>query len=375
MNMQEARAEWLADRQALEEAGLVLPGVQMYLPDEWKRLPLDQVARLAMDALGPPTLTQNTLVTDPASAIPAILTTAIDPEVIRVVFSPLNFPEILDERKAGDWIEDTRMFPVVEMTGEVSSYGDFNSNGRAGVNLNWPQFQSYLFQTFVKYGERELARAGLARINYASELDISAADLLNRYQNLTYAYGVNGLQNYGILNNPYLSAALTPATKAAGGTSWFSGNNPNATANEVYNDIVAMVAQLVAQTNGAIDIKDPMTLTMSPQSEIAMTFANSFGVYVEALLKKGYPNLKVKTAPQYGKQSTTNPQGFSAAGNLVQLIADKIQGQKVAYCAFNEKLRKHKIIPEASAWHQKSTSGTWGVILRIPAGVVSMLGV
>jgi hypothetical protein len=155
----------------------------------------------------------------------------------------------------------------------------------------------------------------------------------------------------------------------------FNGNTPNATANEVYNDIVALVNKIVAQTNGALNIKSPMTLTMSPQSEIAMTFANSFGVFVENLLQKGYPNMKVKTAPQYGTQSTTNPQGFSSAGNVVQLIADKIQGQTVAYCAFNEKLRAHKIVPELSAWMQKHTSGTWGTILLSPVAVVVMIGV
>jgi hypothetical protein len=363
MNRQEARAKWQAQRAALEEKGLILPGVQMYLPDEWKR-----DFRLALDA-------QPTLSTDPTSGIPWMLTTVIDPEIIRVVFAPLQFAKILGEEKRGDWLEETRMFPVVEHTGEVSSYGDFNNNGRAGVNLNWPQFQSYLFQVFEIYGERELERAGLAKINYVSELGLASADLLNRYQNLTYGFGIAGLQNYGILNNPFLSAALTPALKAAGGTTWFSGNNPNASANEVYNDIVAMVTKLVAQTNGALDIESPMTLAMSPQSQVAMTFANSFGVYVKDLLKEGYPNLKVKTAPQYGTQSSTNPQGYSTAGNYVQLIADQIQGQRVAYAAFNEKLRAHKIIPEPSSWKQKKTSGTWGTILRMPVGVVSMLGV
>jgi hypothetical protein len=363
MNVQEARSEWQAHKAMLEEKGVVLPSVTMYLPDEWKK-----DFHLAMDAAG-------TLTTDPNGAIPSLLTTVIDPQVIRVAFTPLQFAKILTERKAGDWLEETRIFPVVEETGEVSSYGDFNNNGRAGVNLNFPNFQSYLFQTFVRYGERELERAGLAKINYVSELGVSAADLLNRYQNLSYAFGINGLQNYGIINNPYLSAYLTPATKAAGGTTWFSGNSPNATANEVYNDIVALVEKLISQTNGVIELDDPMTLAMSPSSALALRFANSFGVYVRDLLKEGFPKMKIMTAPQYGQQTTTNPQGYSAAGNAMQLIVDEIQGQRVAYAAFNEKLRSHKIIAEPSAWQQKQTSGTWGTILRMPLGVTGMLGI
>lgn len=372
----EARAAFRADRAMLEERGVVLPfSMQRYLTEREKRNGV-----LAMDATVTgfqPGLSglPGPLSTDPNAALPWMLTSAIDPEIIRVIFSPLDFAEILGERKAGVWTEQTRFFPIVEATGEVTTYDDYATGGRAGANFNYPQLQSYLFQTVLQYGELQIDRAGLAKINWVSELGLAAADLLNRFQNLTYAFGVQNLQNYGILNQPFLSAALTPATKAWGGTGWFNSGSPAATANEVYNDIVAMVTQLVAQTNGAMNIKSPMTLAMSPQSEIAMTFANSFGVFVEALLKKGYPNLKVKTAPQYGTRNANNPQGFSAAGNFLQLIPDAIMGQTVAYCAYNEKLRAHKIIPKLSSWEQKETSGTWGTVVRSPVAIVGMIGV
>lgn len=367
MNRQEAIERWNQLRPQYEAGGLILFGTKMLVPDEMKASNAS-IAQLAMDAAG-------TLVTDPNSAIPAMLTTAIDPDVIRVVFTPLQFAKILTERKAGDWLEETRMFPVIEETGEVSSYDDFSNNGRAGVNFNYPQFQSYLFQTMVGYGERETERAGLMRINYVSELQGAAAGLLNRFANLAYGFGVAGLQNYGIINNPYLSAYLTPAIKANGGTAWFNGNNPNATANEVYNDILALWTQMIAQTNGAVDFDAPATLALSPQSMLATKFANAFGVYVEDLLKKGFPNMKITSAPQYGTKSTVNPQGYSAAGNAMQLIIDTVDGQKVAYAAFNEKLRTHKLIPEPSSWKQKMSSGVWGTILRMPFAVTGMIGV
>lgn len=370
----EATAAFQADKAMLSAKGVVLPGtMRRYLTEGEKAngIAMDAVTgyQAGMNGLPGP------LSTDPNAALQWMLTSAIDPEIVRVIFSPLEFAEILGERKAGVWTEQTRFFPIVESTGEVSSYDDYVNNGRAGANFNYPQLQSYLFQTIIQYGELQIDRAGLAKINWVSELGLAAADLLNRYQNLSYAYGIQGLQNYGILNSPYISAPLTPATKAWGGTGWFDNGSPAATANEVYNDIVALVTQLVAQTNGALDIMSPMTLAMSPQSQIAMTFANSFGVYVKALLKEGYPNMKIKTAPQYGQQTTNNSQGYSPAGNYVQLIADKIQGQTVAYCAYNEKLRAHKIVPELSAWKQKQTSGTWGAVIRSPVAIASMIGV
>lgn len=372
MNRQEAIERWNQLKPQYEAGGLVLHGCRMLLPDEYKQSTASIRAladQMAMDAAG-------TLVTDPNSSIPAMLTTTIDPDVIRVIFTPLQIAKILGgERKAGDWLEETRMFPVIEETGEVSSYDDFSNNGRAGVNFNYPQFQSYLYQTMVGYGEREVERAGLMRINYVSELQSAASGLLNRFGNLAYAFGITGLQNYGLLNNPYLSAYLTPAVKAAGGTTWFNGNTPNATANEVYNDFLAVVTQLIAQTNGAVDMDSTMTAALSPQSQLALKFTNAFGVSVADLLKQGFPNLKIVPAPQYGTRSAVNPQGYSLAGNALQIIVDNVDGQKVAYPAFNEKLRTHKLIPEPSAWKQKMTSGTWGTITRMPFAIAGMLGV
>lgn len=368
MDRNAAIAAWNEVKDVYAANGLILPLVRMMVPDEFKNSNMS-LNQLAMDAAG-------TLSTDPNSALPSLLTTAIDPDVIRVVFAPLQIAKILGgERKAGDWLEETRIFPVVEETGEVSSYDDFSNNGRAGINFNYPQFQSYLYQTFVAYGERETERAGLMRINYVGELTSAASGLLNRFGNLAYAFGLVGLQNYGLLNNPYLSAYLSPAVKAWGGTTWFNNGSPAATANEVYNDILAVVEQIINQTNGAVEMDTPMTLGLSPQSQLAMKFTNSFGVSVAGLLKEGFPNMKIVPAPQYGQKTSTNNQGYSAVGNAFQIIVDKIDNQKVAYPAFNEKLRAHKLIPEPSAWKQKMTSGVWGTITRMPIGISGMLGV
>ncbi len=369
MDRNQAIAAWSEVRDVYEANGLILNGARMLVPDEWKNVGQKSLAKLAMDAAG-------TLSTDPNSALPSLLTTAIDPEVIRIVFAPLQIAKALGgEVKKGDWLTETEIFPVVEETGEVSSYDDFSNNGRAGINFNYPQFQSYLYQTFVAYGERETERAGLMRINYVGELTSVASGLLNRFGNLIYGFGLTGLQNYGIINNPYLSAYLSPAVKAWGGTTWFNNGSPAATANEVYNDFLAVVEQIIAQTNGAVDMDAPMTAIMSPQSMLAMTFTNSFGVSVADLLKKGFPSLKIMSAPQYGQRTTSNSQGYSTVGNLFQIIVDRIDNQKVAYPAFNEKLRSHKLIPEPSSWKQKMTSGVWGTITRMPVGISGMLGV
>lgn len=347
-----------ADFAALESQwGIVMPEAREYLPDAYRHN-----FALAMDA-------QPTLVTTANSAIPAYLTQWVDPEIVKVLVAPMKGAEILGEVRKGDWLTETALFPVVENTGEVSSYGDYNNNGRVGANANWPQRQSYLYQTITEWGERELERADLARLSWASQLNLASVQVLNKFQNKTYFFGVSGLQNYGILNDPSLSAALQPGPKAYGSQAhgpWVTAGVVTATANEIYSDIQSLYIQLVAQqAQGAIDMATPMKLCMSPGSSIAMTATNMYNVNVADLLKKNFPNLRIETAPEYA----------TAAGNVVQLIADQVQGQDTGYCAFNEKLRAHPVIREMSAFKQKKTQGTWGAIIKQPFAISQMLGV
>ena len=143
-----ARAAWGMDRSEWEGRGVILRDVQSYLPQGWKRnntLAQDEMAKMAMDMAyggfghngGPPLAMDAPFLmqTDPNSAVPALLTTTIDPDIFRVLFAPNRAAEALGgEIKRGTWLDDIIYFPVVDATGEVSSYGDYNENGNAGIN-------------------------------------------------------------------------------------------------------------------------------------------------------------------------------------------------------------------------------------------------
>lgn len=107
----------------------------------------------------------------------------------------------------------TAQFPVVESTGQVSSYGDYNNNGQVNANVNWVARESYLYQTITQWGELELDRYGEGRIAWAQQLNTASALTLNKFQNKSYFFGVAGLKNYGILNDPNLPASITPAQR------------------------------------------------------------------------------------------------------------------------------------------------------------------
>lgn len=324
-----------------------------FLPSEYKRN-----FNLALDA-------QPTLVTTANSGIPGWLAAYVDPEVIRIVQTPNKGAEILGETKIGDWTTETATFNLVENTGEVAPYGDWNNNGRSDANNDYVNRASYLFQTVVMYGDLQVDRAGLARLNWVSEVQTSAALTLDKFMDYSYHFGINGMANYGMLNEPNLPAAVTPSTKAAGGTKWVNNGVIVATANEIYNDLQSLVMDVVGRTASRVQKTDAFKLVMPPQSDVALMATNQFGISVMDLLQKNFPNLTVVTDPRHA----------TASGNVVQLWADRFNGTQTATNAFNEKLRDHQIVRQLSAYAQKKTSGTFGCVVKAPLAMSQMLGV
>lgn len=372
VSVSEARTLFQSDRPMLERAGIIAHDAISYRADDWKHdwnaVPLDL---LGMDAAPIPYPT----VTPTSAGIPVFLSTTLDPNAVRVMFSTPGIGKILGEVKKGTWVDQTWMIPVIEHSGTVSTYGDYSEDGGSTANVIYPQRQSYHWQTFRRYGEREMDAYGLAKVNYANEVDEASATVMMQYQNWVYAVGVAGLQNYGILNDPALSAAIAPGVKTAGnGNVWMFGNQINATANEVYNDITALFTVLVNQTGGLVESDDELILNLAPISAVALKATNTFNVNVAALLKDNFPNIRIQTEVRYGAYSATNPQG-NQAGSLVQLIAPKVQGQETGFSAYTERMRTFPIFRRHSAYEQKVVSGSWGTILRLPMAVATMVGV
>lgn len=338
--------------------GIVFPGAVDYRTSQ---VGMDAAHSLLFDA-APTNALQSQLITVGNAGVPAYLSNFLDPELTRVLTTPPKAAEIFGEAKKGDWTTMTAQFPLVESTGEVSSYGDLNNNGLSGANVNWEPRQSYHYQTFTRWGDKELEMAGLAKIDWAAEQNIAAALNFVKFQNKTYFFGVVNLDNYGLLNDPSLNPSIVPSTKTAGGTTWNAG-----TGTEIWNDILALFTQLQTQLNGNISMDDELTLAMSPliQANMAKPMSLTYGTTtVEDIFKKTFKKAKIETAVEYN----------TASGQVVQLFAKTVQGQKVGFCAFTEKMRAHAIVRDTSATYQKKSAGTWGTIIKIPAAIASGLG-
>lgn len=299
---------------------------------------------------------QPELVTAPNAGIPAWLTNYFDPRIINVAVSPMQATEIVgSEEKKGDWTTTHAQFISVELTGETAAYGDFNNNGSSGANLNFPIRQSFLYQTFSNWGELQMARAGNARVDWANKVNEASILVLNKYQNASYFYGVAGIPNYGLLNDPNLYASI------AASAPW---NATTTTPEQVYEDIRRLYLQMQYQSGGTIRMDAPMTLAMSNTLEPALDKTNTFGLSARNQLAKHFKGLTVKTAVEYQ----------TGAGQLVQLICNKVNGQETAVTAYTEKLRAHAVVVASSSWSQKKSQGTFGTVIFNETAIASLLG-
>jgi hypothetical protein len=347
-------SQFAADAAWLEQDwGIVAPHAQDWLSPELRRN-----FSMVMDA-------QPTLVTTPSAGIPFYFTQYIDPEAVRILQTPNKGAEIYGEEKTGDWTTQTALFNLIENTGEVRSYGDFNANGRSDVNASWESRQAYLFQTVIEYGDLEVDRAGEARLNLVAEKQRAAALTLDKFQDFAYHFGISGLANYGILNEPSLPSALTPTTKAATGVKWVNAGQVVAQASEVYADFQMLFNQLTANSFGYIDMNTRFKLVFPNSVASAFSAVNQFGITVREFISKTFPNVEYVTDPRYA----------TVSGNVVQLIAESFNGAKTGRCAFNEKMRDHLVVRDLSSYKQKRTAGTFGFVLKYPLGVAQMLGV
>jgi hypothetical protein len=327
--------------------GIIIPDVQGYVMDG-----IAKNYQMAADA-------QPSLVTVSNNGIPAFLSTWIDPKIITVMVSPNSAAKILGEEKKGDWVTRTAVFPMVESTGTTSSYGDYSKAGATSANAQFPARQSFHYQTITEWGQKQLAEAGLAQIDWAQRLNIASVMVLDKFQNNSYFYGIGGLQNYGLLNDPALPAAILPSTKVAGGRTW-----ANATPNEIYADIQALFAQLVTQTSGLIEPTTKMVFATTPVVSIYLSNKNGFGLSVWDMMKDTFPNIRFESATQYA----------TSAGNMAQLIAEEVDGQETGTVAFTEKMRAHAVVADVSSWKQKKSQGTWGAIIYLPMAFAQMIG-
>jgi hypothetical protein len=310
--------------------------------------------KIAMDAA---------LTTTTNQGIPAWMTLYTHPQVIEVLLGKRAAEDIYPPQKTGTYGDKTAQFPIVEYTGSVAPYDDYATEGSSGYNANWPTREAYYFQNYSEWGDLEMAVMSKGKIEAAAMKQRSAAIKIKIAHNKMWFFGVSGLKNYGILNDPNLSAPIAPTAGDVGDT-W-----EEKTTKEIYADVLALFTQLNQQAGAILkdgwSMSDRLLLCVSNMVAPALHKATDYNISALDMIKKAFPALDIVTAPEYS----------TGGGELVQLIAPSLDGQDTGLLGYVELMKVHGIVRRESSFREKNSAANFGCVIRQPFAIAQMLGV
>lgn len=310
-------------------------------------------------------LAQDAQITSNNVGYPSAYATYLDPRIVEILFSVNNATAIFNEEKQGSWTDDFATFPVEEGVGSVSNYSDYGNAVSSDLNYEFPVRENVRFQTVIKYGDLENAKAESAKIALASRKQVWASEVIARASNNFYLFGVAGKKTYGLLNDPNLNPTISPIS-IGGKSTWAEklADNSATFANIAYNDITKLVNELSANNGGNIDPNTPMKLAISNTMMSYLLIPNSYGITAKQMLNNNYPNLEIVQLPQLSTEQ----------GEQLYLTAPELMGVQTASNVYADKLVLGRLIPDLSSYKQKATSTTFGCIVRRPSLIARMSG-
>ena len=349
------------DFELAKTRGISAPSAVGFMPFEERngKIVLKDVdrAQLAQDAA---------LSTQPNVGAPAALYTYVDPRIIDVLFGVTNATRFFEKTLVGKWTDDFATFKVSEIAGQVSPYNDFADGTTSDVNYNFPVRQNFRYQTTIKYGDLEQAKLSEANINLAAQKQNAAAQIIARAENKFQLYGVEGIESYGMLNDPNLPETITPISVNSKST-WADkvAADPTNAANLVFNDVNKLWQELTANNGGNLDVNAPIVLGISNKMIGYLTQPNTFGKTAKVMLEENYPNIEIVQLPEL---STTS-------GEMLYMTVRELYGEPTGFCAFSMAYQLSRLIPHLSFFEQKASAGTWGCVIRRPSLVATMTGI
>lgn len=295
------------------------------------------------------------------SGIPVEFTSYIDPMVIPILTATRGAREIFGEAKKGDWTTSYACFQTSEITGEVEAYTDYGQGGASDVNPTFPVRTQYIYQTNIRYGDREVDVASRARLQLAADKQRAAATVIDIASNKFALYGVAGLEIYGLLNDPNLPADVSPLPNAASKTLWAEKSTK-----EIYEDVLYLFGKMADRGAGHIDANTELVLATSPATQVQLGRATDFNISARQMLETYFPKIRFAALPELAT---------ATSGTSILLVAPTIEGLPTAQIGFSEKFRAMRLIPESSSFHQKFVGSSYGTIIYRPFAIGKMTGV
>lgn len=313
----------------------------------------DSIDQLANDAA---------MVTAANSGVPVEFTSYIDPMVIPILTATRGAREIFGEAKKGDWTTSYARFQTSEITGEVEAYTDYGQGGASDVNPTFPVRTQYIYQTNIRYGDREVDVASRARLQLAADKQRAAATVIDIASNKFALYGVAGLEIYGLLNDPNLPAAVSPLPNADNTKTLWAEKSTK----EIYEDVLYLFGKMADRGAGHIDANTELVLATSPATQVQLGKATDFNISARQMLETYFPKIRFVALPELAT---------ATGGTSILLVAPTIEGLPTAQIGFSEKFRAMRLIPESSSFHQKFVGSSYGTIIYRPFAIGKMTGV
>lgn len=291
------------------------------------------------------------LTTTPSGGLISLLTTNIDPQVVDILFAPTPLTSCFREVQKGNLGNTLNVFALIEGVGKPTTYGDWNNNSQTGVNVEFVERQALNYQQIIRVGDQEQILYSQGGISMMTEKQKYCALSLNQRQHQIYINGVDGLKNYGLLNDPSLSPTIT-------GQKW-DGDPVKA-----YQDFQKLYDQLIDQTQGYVDETTKLVLLVTPSARAKFLSVNEYMANnTIGLITKTFPNLTIVAIPQF----------HTDAGDYMQLICPEYNGIETVELGYNVKMFVHQVVPALSGIQQKRTQGCYGAIIKRPEFIATML--
>ena len=305
----------------------------------------------------------------PNGNLPAYFTTIYSNKFIYNVQKAMRLTDVTEDWQIGMWGLTDVKIPTEAPNGQPKVYADASPAGNSSVNYNWVPREFIYSQQMVTVGDMELARYGMAKIDIIDRKRVAAAISMAQLRNDMGFVGVEGMQIYGLLNDPSLPAVLSNPNGVSGFPQF---------SKKTYEECVATfmlyVKDLATRGGGHFDQTQKMTWIIPPSVQEALSGKQTtLGYTFQMFLKENFPNLTIVISSNY--ETALTGRAVSGANTYAQLILDEVQGQRVAYNLFNTLYFSHGMVRQASQVEEKISNGLGGAFIAQAMGISTLSAV
>lgn len=293
------------------------------------------------------------------------------PGFVKVITSARKIDELIGIKTVGSWEDAEIVQGIVEPSGTPAEYGDFTMIPLTSWNTNFERRSIVRGEMGMAVGNLEELRAAAMRLNSADTKRQGAAVQLEIQRNAIGFYGWNSTTNrtFGFLNDPFLPAALSAPSSAAGG--W-----AEADFQVITGDIRAAIVQLRTQSQDQIDPENVDLCLALPTNRVDyLSVTTDYGVSVRDWITQTYPKMRICSAPELGAASNDENMFYLFAEEIDSSVDGSSDGGETFAQLVQTKFLTNGVEKRAKAYVESYSNGTAGTLCKRPWAVTRYIGI